>query len=65
MNPNDEATGAELAAAAERGQLHPIPGTTRTGKASRDAVRELLVNTTGATIPEDAARVALELPASE
>lgn len=62
MNDADEALGHELADAAERGDLHPIPGTTLRGQDAADAARAMLMAATDTHTPQDAARVALGRP---
>lgn len=52
----------ELADFAERGELHPIPGTTVRGEAARQEARELMMSATGAETPEEAARRAVGRP---
>lgn len=52
----------DLADAAERGELAPIPGTRLTGAAAAEAGRAALMEATGAATIEDASRLALGRP---
>ncbi len=57
-----DAIAQELADAAERGELTPIPGRELRGREAAEAARAILMSATGTTNAEDAARVALGRP---
>lgn len=52
----------ELAEAAERGQMRPVPGTRRSGSDAAADARHAFMSATGASTPEEAARLVLGRP---
>lgn len=55
-------SNSDLAARAKRGELKVKPGTVRRGAASRDEVRNQLVDATGASTLEEAIEMAIGRP---
>ena len=53
----------DLAARAERGELHVKPGTVLRGAAAADEGRRALMDATGATDPDELTRIVLGRPA--